>query len=96
MAHEFNVSGTKGVLRFVTNPWLRVAGRNHMLWYPYEGEVENIYVDDPRNAFYHQVKLVEAAITIGAKGAVQPSLRREDSLEITEFLTEWEGLARST
>ena len=96
MAYGFTVSGTHGVLRFVTNPWLPIAGRNHMQWCPYDGDVEDIYVDDPNDAFYHQVKMVEAGVSKGEAQANRPSPRLKDSIEIMEFLTEWECQAMSS
>ena len=95
MAYGFNVSGMHGVLRFVTNPWLPVAGRNFMQWCPYNGEIEDIFVDDPHDAFYHQLKMVEAAIGAKETQSARPSPRLKDSVEIMEFLTEWERQALS-
>ena len=95
MAYGFSVSGAHGVLRFVTNPWLPIAGRNHMQWCPYNGEIEDIFVDDPRDAFYHQLKMVEAAIASKETQATRPSPRLRDSVEIMECLTEWERQALS-
>jgi predicted dehydrogenase len=95
MAYGFNVLGTHGVLRFVTNPWLPIAGRNHMQWCPYNGEIEDIFVDDPYDAFYHQLKMVEASIGTKETQAARPSPRLRDSVEIMEFLTEWERQALS-
>jgi predicted dehydrogenase len=93
-AFAFSVQGTKGELRFVTNPWQPIAGRSHMQWCPYEGEVEDIYVDDEFDAFYHQIKLVERHVTAGDAQAARPSPRLQDSLEIMGFLTDWERIAR--
>ncbi|MEY8119781.1 Gfo/Idh/MocA family protein [Falsihalocynthiibacter sp. BN13B15] len=90
MEHGFTIAGDKGTLAFVTNPWLPVAGRNHLRWTPYEGEVEDIYVDADHDAFYTQVKMVEASLAAGQKEAQRPSPRLTDSLEIMAFLTEWE------
>lgn len=91
MAHSFQIAGDKGVLRFVTNPWLPLAGRNHLQWCPYDGDIEDIYVDDDHDAFYHQVKMVEQAVAGGAREATRPSPRLSDSIEIMEFLTDWEA-----
>ena len=95
MAHDFAIMGDRGVLRFVTNPWLPVAGSNHMQWCPYEGEMDDIYVDDPFDAFYYQVKMVENAVATGATEAPRPSPRLLDSYEIMGFLTEWEACCRA-
>lgn len=96
LAYGSSISGTHGVLRFVTNPWLPKAGRNHMQWCPYEGEVEDIYVDDPHDAFYHQVKMAETAIAAVQTQACRPYPRLKYSIEIMEFLTEWEQQALPT
>ncbi|MEP3276227.1 MAG: Gfo/Idh/MocA family oxidoreductase [Stappiaceae bacterium] len=91
MAYDFSIFGEKGVLRFITNPWHPLAGRNHLQWCPYNGPCEDIFIDDANDAFYYQIKLVEAALTAGKKEADRPSPRLEDSLEIMAFLTEWEA-----
>lgn len=91
MAHEFSISGAQGVLRFVTNPWLPQAGRNHLQWCPYDGEIEDIYLEDDHDAFHHQIKMVEAALAENRLEAQRPSPRLSDSLEIMAFLTEWEA-----
>ena len=93
MAHEFTIVTTKGTLRFATNPWLPVAGENKLIWQPYEGPARDIVVETKHDAFYHQVKMVERALAAGAKEASRPSPRLFDSLEIMQFLTEWEAAA---
>lgn len=95
MTHGFVIVGEKGVLRFVTNPWHPLAGRNHLQWCPHGGEVEEIFVDDDQNAFYYQIKLVEHALANDLKEASRPSPRLEDSLEIMAFLNEWEALCKN-
>ena len=90
MDNGFVIAGDNGVLRCVTNPWLPLAGRNHLQWCPYDGEVKDIHVDASADAFFHQVKMVEAAIVNGQAEATRPSPRIKDSLEIMEFLTNWE------
>jgi len=92
MAHGFTISGSKGVLRFVTNPWLPVPGANHLQWCPYGGEVEDILVETGHDAFYHQIKMVEQNLSQGRAEAQRPSPRLQDSVEIMELLTEWEAL----
>lgn len=91
MAHEFSISGENGVLRFVTNPWLPVAGRNHLQWCPYGGEIEDIHVTSKQDGFYHQIKMVEEAVSAGRRQAERPSPRWQDSMEIMKFLTDWEA-----
>lgn len=90
MAHEFSIAGEKGLLRFRTNPWHPLAGRNHLEWCPYGEMSEDLFVEDTHDAFYHQVKGVEAALESGHKEAARPSPRLKDSLEIMQFLTDWE------
>jgi predicted dehydrogenase len=92
--YAFSVQGSKGELRFVTNPWQPVAGRGHMQWCPSEGEVEDIYVDDNFDAFYHQIKMVERHVSAKQLEASHPSPRLDDSLQIMDFLTQWEAVAR--
>ena len=89
---EFAVAGDNGVLRFVTNPWLPVAGDNIVTWQPHGGDVEHIVVNDPHDAFYHQVKMVEENVAAGHTEAARPSPRLADSIEIMALLTEWEAL----
>lgn len=92
MAHDFVVMTDVGELRFDTNPWLPVAGRNAMSWTPYGGPTETIVVADDHDAFYHQIKLVESCVAQGVTEAPRPSPRLDDSLEIMGLLTEWEQL----
>jgi predicted dehydrogenase len=89
---EFSVAGDKGVLRFGTNPWLPVAGDNTIIWQPHDARPEPIVVHDRHDAFYHQIKMVEAHVAAGETEAARPSPRLSDSLEIMELLTEWERL----
>lgn len=89
---DFSVAGDHGVLRFVTNPWLPVAGDNIVSWQPHDGDVEQIVVHDPYDAFYHQVKMVEHHVAAGHTEAARPSPRLLDSMEIMALLTQWEAL----
>ncbi|MFY0595132.1 MAG: Gfo/Idh/MocA family oxidoreductase [Cognatishimia sp.] len=93
MAHEFVIATTTGTIRFDTNPWLPEGARNSFNWVPYEGHSEAIESDDPNDAFYHQVKMVEANLLKGTTEAERPSPRLKDSLEIMAFLNEWEAAA---
>ncbi len=92
MEHEFAITGTNGTLRFVTNPWLPVAGANLIEWTPFSGQPETIVVEDSHDAFHHQIKMVERSLTDGLIEVVRPSPRWQDSLEIMSMLTEWERL----
>lgn len=91
MDHGFEVVGTGGTLRWATNPWLPVAGENVLEWTAHQGEPERIVVETEHDAFHHQVKMMEAAISTGQLEAVRPSPRWQDSLEIMAFLTDWES-----
>jgi len=93
MAHAFTVVTTKGTLRFATNPWLPEAGENRMVWQPYDGPARDIVVETKHDAFYHQAKMVERALAANLKEAPRPSPRLSDSLEIMQFLTDWEATA---
>lgn len=95
MAHEFVIVTTKGTLRFATNPWLPEAGENRLIWQPFEGPARDVVVETKHDAFYHQTKMVERALAIGAKEAPRPSPRLSDSVEIMQFLTDWEAAALS-
>jgi predicted dehydrogenase len=91
LTHRFDVIGDEGILSFITNPWLPLAGRNHIQWEGYDGSSEDIYVNADYDAFYHQVKMVEASLDRKTKEASRPAPRLKDSLEIMSFLTEWEA-----
>ena len=93
-AHSFEIVTTKGTLRFATNPWLPEAGKNRMVWQPYDGPARDIVVEAEHDAFYHQTRMVERALASGATQAERPSPRLSDSLEIMQFLTDWDAAAR--
>lgn len=100
MNHSFTIVGDKGVLKFKTNPWLPLAGVNVLEFHPNgaPGEVvlpEEIIVDAPFDAFHYQIKVVERCVLEGRTEAPRPSPRLSDSLEVMEFLTEWENLCRT-
>jgi len=95
MAHAFTIVTTKGTLRFATNPWLPEAGENRMVWQPFEGPARDIVVETKHDAFYHQTKMVERSLAACATEAPRPSPRLSDSLEIMQFLTNWEAAALS-
>lgn len=90
-ASEFTVVGDKATLRFETNPWLPVAGENVLTLTEFDGGSETIIVSDPHDAFYHQIKMVERCVAEGRTEATRPSPRHNDSLEIMQFLTDWES-----
>lgn len=93
-AHSFEIVTTTGALRFATNPWLPEAGENRMVWQPYDGPSRDIVVEAKHDAFYHQTRMVERALAAGAKEAPRPSPRLSDSLEIMQFLADWESASR--
>jgi predicted dehydrogenase len=94
MHHSFEVMGTKGSLRFVTNPWLPSAGENIIEIAPYKGAVESVVVESGFDAFHHQIAMVEDCVARGVKEATRPSPRWSDSLAIMRFLTDWEAAVR--
>ncbi|MEM9464798.1 MAG: Gfo/Idh/MocA family oxidoreductase [Actinomycetota bacterium] len=91
MAFDVTVLTTTGELRFLTNPWLPVAGDNQLRWTPYDGAPETFAVTSDGDGFIHQVRLVERAIAAGRTEVERPSPRLGDSLEIMSLLTEWEA-----
>ncbi len=93
-SNAFSVLGSKGELRFVSNPWQPISGRSHMQWRPYDGAIEDVYVNDDFDAFYHQIKLVEHHANAQDREAARPSPRHNDSYEIMQFLTDWEAACR--
>ena len=93
MAFDFTVHTTTGELRFLTNPWLPIAGDNQIQWTPYDGEPETISVTSDGDAFIHQTRLVERCLAEGRTEAPRPSPRLHDSLEIMSLLAEWEAAA---
>jgi predicted dehydrogenase len=88
---SFAVQGDKAVLRFRTNPWLPPTGKSIMEIRSYKGEVEEIVIESPMDAFEWQVKTVEECIKRGDRVAARPSPTWNDSLEIMDLLTEWEA-----
>ena len=94
---DFSIAGEKGVLSFETNPWLPEAGANVLIWRPYGSTYDDrevITVNDPHDAFYHQIRLVERCVSSGRSEAPRPSPRLEDSRQIMAMLTEWEAACR--
>ena len=95
MAWSFAIYGDKGVARFKTNPWLPVADGNIIEVEIYGNTPDQIVVSTGLDAFQHQVLTTEAALRDRLKQAPRPSLRLADSLEIMEFLTEWDACCRA-
>lgn len=94
MAHEFAVSGEKGVLRCKTNPWLPGVEGNILLVQDYDGAAEEIVVSTGLDAFQHQVACVENAQRMGLKQVSRPAPQLSDSLEVMAMLTAWEADCR--
>lgn len=86
----FSIQGDKASLRFITNPWLPLAGENIIEIKSYKGEIERITVPTPLDAFGYQVKRVEQCLVDGSKEAPRPSPSWANSVEIMGLLTEWE------
>jgi predicted dehydrogenase len=95
MAWSFAVYGDKGVARFKTNPWLPVTGDNIIEVEIYGKAPDQVIVSSGLDAFQHQVLTTESALRDGLKHAPRPSPRLADSLEIMEFLTEWDACCRA-
>lgn len=95
MSFDFSVRGERGCLRFVTNPWLPVAGDNLIEITDYGAVPETIVIGSDHDAFGHQVRLVEHCLRQGLKEAPRPSPQLADSLEIMQMLTEWEKRCKS-
>jgi predicted dehydrogenase len=95
MDHAFTVLGEKGSLRFITNPWLPVAGDNVIEVTDYGNMPERVIVTSDRDAFGHQVELVEKCLSQGLKSAPRPSPSPAHSLEIMRLLSEWERQIRA-
>ena len=96
MTSHFEVHGERGVLAFVSNPWLPASGTNSFEWIPYGGAAERFEVTDPLDAFDHQVRMMEALVAAGRLEARRPSPRLADSRALITMLTEWEAAARSS
>lgn len=96
MSHEFAVRGELGSVRFVTNPWLPVAGENSFEVEIYGQAPEKTVLVSRYDAFDSQVQMVENCLGDGRTEALRPSPRMRDSLDIMGFLTEWQALAART
>jgi predicted dehydrogenase len=90
MSFDFTVRGDRACVRFLTNPWLPLAGDNVLEIEEYGNAPERIVVNSDYDAFGHQVRLVEDCLRRGLKEAPRPSPRLSDSIEIMRLLTEWE------
>lgn len=82
----FSFWDSEGELRFVTNPWQPVAGRGHLQMCPYEGQIEDIYVGDEFDSFYHQIKMVARHVKAEQLEADCPSPRLNNRLQVMAFL----------
>jgi predicted dehydrogenase len=87
---RFEVQGEHGTLVFETNPWLPEPGDNSFVWTAFDGSTETFVVNDPLDAFDHQVRMVEANLIAGRVEAQRPSPRWSDSRDLMSFLTDWE------
>ncbi len=94
MSFAFFIHGERGSLRFLTNPWLPVAGENRMELCEYGHPAEEIVVLSDHDAFGHQVKLVESCMEAGVKEGPRPAPSLSDSLEIMSLLSDWDEQAR--
>lgn len=94
MSFAFSVHGARASLRFLSNPWLPVAGENRLEICEYGKTPEEIVVLSDHDAFGHQVRLVETCLNAGWKEAPRPAPRLADSLEIMSLLAAWDKQAR--
>ncbi|WP_457579883.1 Gfo/Idh/MocA family protein [Ensifer canadensis] len=94
MSFAFSILGERGTLRFLTNPWLPVAGENRLEFCEYGQAPEEIVALSDHDAFGHQVRLVETCLQAGLKEAPRPAPRLADSLEIMSLLSVWDEQAR--
>lgn len=94
MSFAFAIHGERGSLRFLTNPWLPVAGENRLEFCEYGHPPEEIVVFSEHDAFGHQVRLVERCLKAGLKEAPRSAPRLADSLEIMSLLSDWDEQAR--
>ncbi|RKK84413.1 hypothetical protein BFJ69_g2198 [Fusarium oxysporum] len=92
---SFAILGDKGRIRFVTNPWLPIAGDNIIEIKTYGGSTEQVIVPADMDAFGYQVKKVEDYLSRGVKTAERPSPNVDQSVEIMGLLTDWEALIQS-
>lgn len=95
MHHSFEVVGDRGALKFITNPWLPNAGDNVLEIQEFKKPAERLVFADNKDAFHHQIAMVENCLERGVTQADRPSPRWSDSLEIMRFLTDWEEAARA-
>ncbi|KAL4731267.1 hypothetical protein ACLX1H_000232 [Fusarium chlamydosporum] len=79
---SFSILGDKGRIRFVTNPWLPIAGDNIIEIKTYGGATEQVVVKAELDAFGHQVKKVEDCLRRAVKEAERPSPNIKKSVEI--------------
>lgn len=91
MTAHVEVHGEHGVLAFESNPWLPAPGANSFRWTPFDGESERFVVDDPLDAFDHQIRMVEAHVAAGRRQAERPSPRLEDSRTLLRMLAAWDA-----
>jgi len=95
----FTVTGERGALHAVTNPWMPLAGRN-----TFEvrtgagsggGTVRTVTVDAPLDAYATQVRLVRECVQAGRVQAERPAPRPQDSRDLMALLTAWHRSART-
>ncbi|MBS1182912.1 MAG: putative oxidoreductase [Proteobacteria bacterium] len=95
MMSDFSVYGDRGMARFLTNPWLPVAGKNAFIVHEYGAEPEEVVVETGRDAFQHQVERVEQCLGERLLQPRRPAPRLSDSLEIMSMLAAWEQDCRT-
>lgn len=93
--HDFAIHGDRASLRFLTNPWLPVAGENCFEIIDADGSTETVTVTADGDAFDAQVRQVETCLADGRLEAKRPAPRLDDSLAVMALLDEWQALGRS-
>ena len=97
MVYGFTITGQTASARFRTNPWLPEADDNviEIIDHANGSVSETILVNSGMDAFDHQVRMIEEAISKGQREAPFPSPSHNDSRAIMRFLTDWEAACRS-
>jgi len=90
LKHDFTVLGSKGCLRFNSNPWLPTES-NELELEIYETSKETITVAAADDAFHYQVRAIREAIECGDKALKIPKATPELSEDVMQLLTDWES-----
>ncbi|WP_295893412.1 Gfo/Idh/MocA family oxidoreductase [uncultured Vibrio sp.] len=91
LKHQFTILGSKGCITMDSNPWLPTQ-ENHFSVEIYETSTRKVSVPAEGDAFFYQVRQVRQAVEAGQTELVSPCATWQDSHNIMQLLTEWEGL----